>query len=134
MAHTALHFSLGVVIASAVMLPAVGKAWRGGTAVARVIARWLVAAYTLGIYAVIPSLLGWIGLPAACCGGWWMNAFLLHPLLNRWVTGGMIAAGAAIVVCFGAPYLVLLAAVWRARTFEDSMRGSLDHRTHESPN
>ena len=96
MAHTALHFSLGMVIGSSVMLPAVVKAWRGGERVARVTARWLVASYALGIYAVVPSLLGWVGLPAACCGGWWMNAFLLHPLLNRWFTGGMIAAGAQL--------------------------------------
>ena len=114
MAHTALHFSLGVTIASTLMLPAVARAWRSGAPVARSIARWLVAAYALGIYAVIPSLLGWVGLPAACCRGWWMNAFLLHPLLNRLVTGGMIAAGAAIIVCVAVPYGVLLAAVWRA--------------------
>ena len=114
MAHTALHFSLGMAIGSATLLPAVAKAWRAGRPVAGAVGRWLAGAYALGVYAVVPSLLGWVGLPPALCSGWWMNVFLLHPLINRFARGGMIAAGAAIIVCFALPYAVLLLGIRRA--------------------
>jgi len=114
MAHSALHFSLGMVIGSAATLPRVAKAWIANRTLAGDLRRWLLVSYALGLYAIVPSLLGWCGLPAAFCRGWWMNVFLLHPLLTRLKAGGMIPAGCAICFCFVVPYCLLLAALRRA--------------------
>lgn len=114
MAHSALHFSLGMLIGSAIALPAVARAWRAGGAMARGIGRWLLISYALGVFAIVPSLLRWCGVPAHVTGSRWMNLFLLHPLLTRCRPGGTIPAGVAIVLCFAAPYGLLLAAIWRA--------------------
>lgn len=115
MAHSALHFSIGMAAGTAATLSAVVKAWLGGGKVCRSIGKWLLISYGLGVYAIIPSLLRWSGVPETVSGGWWMNVFLLHPFLTRFKAGGMIPAGFAILLCFVIPYAVILAAIRRAR-------------------
>lgn len=115
MAHSALHFSLGMVLGSVATLPAVVRAWLHRARLNRAIGRWLLVSYAVGFYAIVPSLLGWLGVPDAICRGPWMNIFILHPLLTRLRGGGLILAGFALVFCFVLPYTVLLAALARAR-------------------
>ena len=115
MAHSALHFSLGMVLGSAATLPAVARAWWHRTRLSHPIGRWLLISYATGVYAMIPSLLGWLGVPDAICRSPWMNIFLLHPLLTHLRGGGMIPAGFALVFCFILPYTLILAALLRTR-------------------
>lgn len=115
MAHSALHFSLGMAVGYAAVLPAVVRGWRSGRPLHRTLGRGLIVSCALGIYATLPSLLGWAGVPEAVCRGWWMNLFFLHPLVTRVKAGGMIPAGFALVVCWLLPYAVLLAAIRRAQ-------------------
>ena len=113
MAHTALHFSIGMAVGSAATLHGVAKAWLARGKVAGPIGKWLVISYGLGVVAVIPSLLRWVGVPETITGGWWMNVFLLHPFLTRLKAGGMIPAGFAVLLCFIVPYALILAALRR---------------------
>ena len=115
MAHSALHFSIGVALGSAATLHTVAREWLSGGKLSRSIGRWILISYGLGLYAIIPSLLRWIGIPESITHGWWMNVFLLHPILTRFRAGGMIPAGFAIFFCFVIPYSVILAAILRAR-------------------
>ena len=96
--------------------PALLRAWRADAPVARPTARWIAASWALGFYALIPSFLRHWGAPEAICGGWWMNLFVLHPLLERLGHRGPIWGGAALTACYILQYGVALLALRRART------------------
>jgi len=113
MAHSALHFSIGMAVGSAATLHGVARAWLARANVADPIGKWLLISYGLGIYAILPSLFRWCGVPETVTSGWWMNVFLLHPFLTGLKAGGMIPAGFAILLCFVIPYALILAALWR---------------------
>lgn len=116
MAHSAIHFSIGMIAGSIATFPVVVTAWRVKSTLTKKIRHWLIISYAAGIYAITPSILGWIGLSESFCQGWWMNIFLLHPLINRLeTTGRLIPATIAIILCFVIPYLVILAALFRAK-------------------
>jgi hypothetical protein len=116
MAHSAIHFSIGMIAGSIATFPPIIKVWLGQAALTKKISRWLLISYVTGIYAIIPSLLGWLGLPNNFCNGWWMNIFLFHPLINKLgTTGRLIPATIAVFLCFIIPYTVLLAALYRAK-------------------
>ena len=85
MAHSALHFTVGAALGTAWHGPGLLRAWRAGKPLAGRFRRWLMLSYALGAFAVVPSLLGWIGVPKAVCRHWLMNVFLLHPLIARLV-------------------------------------------------
>ncbi|MCK5528146.1 MAG: hypothetical protein KAI74_00570 [Kiritimatiellae bacterium] len=114
MAHSAIHFSIGMIAGSIATFPVVVTAWRANTKLAKKISRWLIISYAAGIYAITPSLLSWIGLSEKFCQGWWMNIFLLHPLINKLeTTGRLIPATIAVFLCFVIPYLMILAALFK---------------------
>lgn len=116
MAHSAIHFSIGMIAGSIATFPTIITAWRNSTPLAKKIRRWLLISYATGIYAIIPSLLGWIGVPASICQGWWMNIFLLHPLINKiGETGRLFPAIIAVFLCFVVPYLIILVALFQAK-------------------
>jgi hypothetical protein len=112
MAHSALHFTAGFVVGSLVAARPVLAAWRKGP-LARPLGRWLLTAYGLGLFATVPSLLHWMGVPLSVCRAWWMNLFLFHPLLTALRPGGMIAAAPALLLCFLLPYGAILLALFR---------------------
>jgi len=115
MAHSALHFTLGAALGTAWTGPALLRAWRAGKPLAARFRRWLLLSYALGAFAVVPSLLGWLGVPAAVCRHGLMNVFLFHPLLTRLRSGGLIPAAGAVILWFLVPYALLVAAILRAR-------------------
>ena len=123
MAHSAIHFSIGMIAGSIVTFPPLIKAWLANSPLTKKIRRWLLISYAAGIYAIIPSLLGWVGMPASFCDGWWMNIFLLHPLINKLgTTGRLIPATIAVFLCFVVPYLIILAAIFRAKKEKERIR------------
>lgn len=118
MAHSVLHFSIGLAVGTAAALPPLVRAWRRQQNLAPFFARWLATAYGLGFLAIVPGLLRRLGLPGVCCDGWWMNVFLFHPLLNAMVPReDMPLAVGALAACFTLHYgLVLLALRRRQRS------------------
>lgn len=119
MAHSALHFSLGMILGTGLFLPRVFRVWKKSTNMARPYARWLVGSAVLGVYAIVPSLLRRIGLSDHFCEGWWMNLFLLHAALQKMKAGGEIFAQALIFFLFAVQYVALLAAIRRIRRTRD---------------
>lgn len=115
MAHSALHFSLGMAIGAAATLRPILRSWRGDEKLAPLLRKSFVLSCGLGVFAIIPSLFRSVGLPAAFCEGWWMNLFLLHPVVDRIKTGDTIMGTAGVIFCFTFHYLLLLAALRRTR-------------------
>jgi hypothetical protein len=111
MAHSALHFALGAVTGAAAAAPPLAAAWRGGGPLARPYRLWLGASYGLALWAVVPPLLGSLGVPDAVCKAWWMNVFLLHPALTRLKDGGAVAGTLVLLAVGSAQYILLLMGV-----------------------
>lgn len=119
MAHTALHFAAGLGLGMALAAPALGRAFRDAarrsagprTALAAPLACLLAGSWGLGLFAIIPNVLHALALPEWFCAAWWMNLFLLHPLLDRWVTGGTVIGGFLLVVALSSQYGLLLLAI-----------------------
>jgi hypothetical protein len=109
-AHSAIHFALGVAAGTALSAPALSRAFARSRKLAMPVLRWLLFSYALGLWAVVPSLLRHAGIPESFCGGWWMNLFLFHPLLARY-HGGTVVASATLLACCAAQYALLLAAI-----------------------
>ncbi|MFC1452492.1 hypothetical protein ACFLSJ_04010 [Verrucomicrobiota bacterium] len=125
MAHSTLHFSVGMIAGSAVAFHVLARAWRAGRGLARAFAAWLLVSYALGVFAVVPGLLRRLGVPDSICDGWWMNVFLFYPLINRVKPGAMTSGPIALAACFGAQYVILLAALrklMRAKRDQDPSR------------
>ncbi len=111
MAHFAVHLALGLAVGTAALLPRVIRKAASGEKATGVVAGWLAVAWGLGAFAVVPSLLAKLGMPACMCQGWWMNIFVLHPLIAGAKSGGMLAGGAVILACFIVQYVVILYAL-----------------------
>jgi len=74
----------------------------------------LITAYALGLFAIIPGILRFVGMPEHMCNGWWMNVFIFYPVINKLKPGGMLVGEALVILCFALQYALLLAAL-RAR-------------------
>jgi len=112
-AHSALHFSFGMIVAAAFSLPPLLRRWRRNGTLARHFRSWLLFSYGLGIYATVPGILRRLGIPDAVCDGWWMNLFLLYPLINIVKPGAMTMGPLVLGFCFAAQYSLLFMAVRR---------------------
>jgi hypothetical protein len=115
MAHSALHFAVGMAAGAACAAAPLARAWRAGLPVARPYIRWFAASVVGGTIAVAPSLLRRLGVPETVCESAWMNVFLLHPLIDRVKPGGITMGPLLMGAAFAAQYTVLLLAVFRAR-------------------
>lgn len=115
MAHSTLHFTMGWMVGSALSAPAVRHAWKTGSTLSPAFRRWFALSYLVGIYAVVPGVLRRLGVADAICDGWWMNVFVLYPLVNGWKSGAVTMGPLVLGACLGAQYIILVAAVWRAR-------------------
>lgn len=115
MAPTMLQLAIGVAAGTALQAPRLAAAWRAGRPLARPIARWMAGAWALGAFAIVPSIFRWAGVPAPFCEGWWMNIFLLNPLVGAMKTGDALLGEAALAALFALQYGVLVAAVRRTR-------------------
>lgn len=119
MAHTALHFaaglSLGMALATLALARALRAAAAGAGPLSRPLARLLVWSWGLGLFAIAPNVLRALGLPESFCAGGWMNLCLLHPLLDRWVSGGTVIGGCLLVAALSTQYGLILLAIFLAR-------------------
>ena len=111
MAHSAIHFALGAAVATAAAAPSLRAAFQGRRSLARSVGGWLLLSWAAGLYAIVPGLLHYAGLPDRICNGWWMNVFLFHSAL-RHVRAGDIIGAMVLAAFFAAQYAVLLAAIW----------------------
>lgn len=124
MADRLLHFAVGMTLGVAVFLPAVCHAWQRNAYLSRSVGRMILASLGLGGFAVIPSVLARLGLPVAFCRGWWMNVFVLHPLLDRLRPGGMLIGEVATIALFCCQYvLILIALKYREKQPAGKSRG-----------
>jgi len=112
-AHSAIHFAVGMAVGSAVAARPLARAWFSGGAIAGRLAQWLALSYALGLYAVVPALLRRAGVPAWVCEGWWMNVFLLHPLITALMAGGSVVGPTVLGMSIASQYTVLLVALRR---------------------
>ena len=109
MAHTIFHFAVGMAIGTAVLFPPVYRSLTGNGNAAKPMRNWLLAAYGLGTWAVLPGALKWLGI----ADGWWMNIFLLHPLINRFKNGGVLVGELLVTFFFVLQYVTVLIALRR---------------------
>ena len=115
MAHATLHFTAGLVVGMALVTPPLRQAWEQKRQIASTTLRWLLTSWALGLWAIIPSLLRYSGIPEGFCSGWWMNLFLFHPLINHFGPHATIIGAAAFVACFMLQYTVILAGIKTVR-------------------
>ena len=116
MMHSTIHFSLGMLVGTALTCRPLLAAWKRGARVGPLLRRWLVVAYGLGLYAIVPNLLRRAGVAHAVCEGWLMNMFLFSPALNRLMQGGTISGPFIMGALVAAQYVILLQAVRRTAT------------------
>ena len=69
----------------------------------------------LGLLAVVPNILGYVGVPDAFCGGWWMNICVFHPVIDSLKSGGLLTGAVIVAGCAVFQYSLLLTAILRAR-------------------
>jgi hypothetical protein len=115
MAHAALHFAVGMTAGMVLLAPRLKMAWHTRRQVYAAVKWWILAAWGLGFAAIVPSLLKYGGLPESFCSGWWMNVFLLHPLLNRLLPQNLILASFIFGSLIALQYLFILAAILRIK-------------------
>jgi hypothetical protein len=113
MAHANVHLAAGIWAGTAVAAVPLVRAWLAGRPVARPIVVMIVAAYGLGLWAIAPNILiklG-LGLPRAR----WTDVFVLHATLDHRIRGGLLVGELAIAAAFVIHYVVIIAALVRAR-------------------
>ena len=115
MAHAALHFTAGMVVGMVVLAPMLHRNWQAGCKLAPTVMSWLLGSWGTGIWAIIPSLLRYAGLPESFTGGWWMNLFLFHPLINHRGPHATIIGAALLVGTFITQYTLIVMAIIRVR-------------------
>jgi len=111
MAHSVLHFAVGLAAGTALFAHRAVRRLRRGAPLAAPLGRALVLAYALGGWAIVPNLLRRLGVPESVCREPWMNVFFFHPALDRIKAGGVLIGELAVILCFAVQYTVLLAAI-----------------------
>mgnify|MGYP001185576214 CR=1 FL=1 len=110
-AHVTLHFGLGMLLAMFITASRLRSDWTTEAHRSRSLGRWLLIAYLGGIYAAAPNLMYGIGVPESICNGWWMNIFLLHPLIDGVKPGGMLIGQFLLATAYLFQYVVALSAL-----------------------
>lgn len=111
MTDSTLHFALGMLTGMILFIHPVIRNKIAGRKLAPAFKTWLIMSYCLAVFAIIPNILRRIGVPDTICNGWWMNVFLLHPLINGLKNGGMVIGRIGIITCFTIQYILLLTAI-----------------------
>ena len=115
MAESVFHFATGLAVGTAAFLPTLVKRFKAGKRLAAFFARWFAVAFGLGVLAIVPGLLVRIGMPERYLTAWWMNIFVLFPILDSLKRGGFIVGTAFILICGAIMYGALLLAIVRSR-------------------
>ena len=111
MAHSSMHFGLGLAAGAAASLPLLREALKNETALNS--GQWLIASYAVGTAAVVPSFLSLLGVPESITSAWYMNIFLFHPLIDQLKSGGYLIGETLIVSCFLFQYVTMIFLFWR---------------------
>jgi hypothetical protein len=117
MAHINLHMALGVLAGSAATVPLVAAAWRRSRPLGRPLGIALLITYSLGLWAIVPSLLAWAGCIEHPTTARWANVFVLHSWLDRREDQGLLIGEAIVAAHIVLHYLAILLAL-RARASE----------------
>lgn len=115
MAPTLLQFGIGMAVATLGHAPRLARAWRAAQPLAAPLGRWMLWSWGLGAFAIVPNLLRTLGLPDAAAQHGAMNIFLLNPLVGSLRPGDSLRGLILVAAMAGLQYLVLLAAIRRAR-------------------
>ena len=115
MTHPTIHFAVGCFAATLLMLPPLCRDGLYGRPLAARFRRWFLVSGALGLVAVIPSLLGRLGLPEPWIRSVWMNVFLLHPWVTEIKSGGAAVGPALLTAWIAFAYGLVLIAIWRNR-------------------
>ena len=115
MADSILHFAAGLAVGTAAFLPALVRRLKAGAATSAFFARWFAVAFGLAVLAIAPGLLVRAGMPEHFLTAWWMNIFVLFPVIESIERGGLIVGTACVLACAGVLYLSLLLAIARQR-------------------
>lgn len=113
MAHANLHMAAGMVLGTAVTLYPVARAWVTRAPLARPVGRMLLAAYALGVWALVPNLVSAAGGPASLHHAFWSNIFLGHAAIDRRKDGGLLIGELVMVAVLFFQFTVLLLALRR---------------------
>ncbi len=115
MAESIFHFAVGFAAGTVLFLPALVRRFRTHSKMSAFFVRWVATAFGLGGFAVVPGLLGRMGLPASRLADWWMNIFVLYPFLNSIKKGGFIVGTSVVIACATLMYGALLLAILMAK-------------------
>jgi hypothetical protein len=105
----------GMAMGTAITLLPVARAWLARAPLTRPVGRMLVAAYALGVWALVPNLVTAAGGPAAIHHNPVANVFVGHALIDRREGGGLLSGAAGLVAILMFQFALLVAAIARAR-------------------
>lgn len=115
MAHANFHMAAGMAIGTAVTLLPVARAWLARAPLARPVGRMIVAAYALGVWALVPNLVTAAGGPGGIHHHPVSNIFVGHALIDRREDGGLLIGELGMVAVLVFQFALLVAAIARAR-------------------
>ncbi len=115
MAHANLHMAAGMALGTAAMVLPVARAWLSRAPMARPIGRMLVAAYALGVWALVPNLITAAGGPAGIHHTPVANVFIGHALIDRRTGGGLLIGELVMVAILAFQFTILVMALTRVR-------------------
>jgi hypothetical protein len=108
-----LHLAAGLAVGSAIGVVPVARAWLAGRPLARPIGFLILATCALGVWSIVPNLVGKAGIHIA--GHRIADVFVLHTTLDRRTDGGLLIGEFVIAAIMVAEYAIVIAAVVRAR-------------------
>jgi hypothetical protein len=115
-AHANFHMAAGMAIGTAVTLLPVARAFVARAPLARPVGRMLVAAYALGVWALVPNLVTSAGGPAGIHHNPVANIFVAHALIDRREDGGLLIGELGMVAVLVFQFTLLVVAISRARS------------------
>lgn len=124
MAHANFHMAAGMAIGTAATLLPVARAWFARAPLARPVGRMLVAAYALGIWALVPNLVTAAGGPAGIHHNPVANIFVGHAIIDRREDGGLLLGELGMVAVLVFQFALLVAAIARASGSAGPGRGA----------
>jgi hypothetical protein len=114
-AHANFHMAVGMALGTAVTVLPVARAWLARAPLARPVGRMLVAAYALGIWALVPNLVTSAGGPAGIHHHPVANIFVGHAVIDRREQGGLLLGELGMVAVLVFQFALLVVAIGRAR-------------------
>lgn len=115
MAHANLHMAAGMAVGTALTLLPVARAVFARAPLARPLGRMMIAAYALGVWALIPNLVTAAGGPGGIHNAIWANLFVFHAAIDRKEGGGLLIGELVMVAILVFQYALLIFALHRTR-------------------